>query len=112
MSNSQRIQQFCLSFPESTVAIQFGHPFYKWRAKPFCVFSDDEGDRLSIKVEMESQPVFLEDPRFHKTPYIGHRGWITLVLPAKPDWEEIEELIRGSYLFVSTPKPKAKKKQK
>jgi predicted DNA-binding protein (MmcQ/YjbR family) len=112
MSNLQRIQQFCLSFPDSKVVIQFGHPFYKWRDKPFCVVGDGNGESLSIKVEKESQPIFLEDPRFTKTPYIGNHGWVTLALPSKPDWEEIEELIRGSYLFVSTPKQKAKKKQK
>lgn len=112
MSNPQRIQQFCLSFPDTKVVLQFGYPFYKWRDKPFCVFSDENGENLSIKVEMEAQPIFLADPRFTKTPYIGHRGWVTLSLPPQPDWEEIEELIRGSYLFVSTTKPKAKKKQK
>ena len=112
MSNSNRIQHFCLAFPDSKVVIQFGHPFYKWRDKPFCVYSDEQGEQLSIKVEKESQPIFLADPRFHKTPYVGQHGWITLTLPAKPDWEEIEELIRGSYQLVSTPKPKAKKRQK
>lgn len=108
MSNLQRIERFCLSFPDTKVVIQFGHPFYKWRDKPFCIV----GETLSIKVEKQSQPVFLQDPRFTMTHYIGRHGWISLQLPAKPDWEEIEELIRGSYLLVSTPKPKAKKKQK
>ncbi|MBM3758682.1 MAG: MmcQ/YjbR family DNA-binding protein [Acidobacteria bacterium] len=112
MSNLKRIQQFCLSFPDTQVVIQFGHPFYKWRDKPFCIYTDDKGEDISIKVEKQSQSIFLEDPRFTKTPYIGNHGWITLSLSGKIDWEEIEELIRGSYEFVSAPKPKAKKKQK
>jgi len=108
----ERIRQISLSFPDTSEVIQFGHPFFKWLNKPFAIYSGDDGDRLSIKVEKESQPVFLADPRFSKTPYLGHHGWVSLALSNKPDWEEIEELIRGSYEFVSTPKQKAKNKQK
>jgi len=107
-----RIRAFCLSFPDSSEVIQFGHPFYKWRKKPFAVYSDDHGDQLSIKVEKQSQPIFLADPRFTKTPYIGNHGWVTLTLQATIDWEEVEELIRGSYRFVASPPRKAKNKQK
>ncbi len=112
MSNLARIRRFCLAFPDSIEAIQFGHPFFKWKDKPFCVYGDHEGEHISIKVEKQSQQVFLEDPRFTITPYIGRHGWITLALKGKLNWEEIEELIRGSYQFVSAGKPKAKKKQK
>jgi len=112
MSNLLRIQRFCLAFPASKEVIQFGHPFFKWRDKPFCVYSNDQGEELSIKVEKESQPIFLQDPRFKKTPYIGNHGWVTLSLKKPLNWEEIEELIEGSYHFVATSKSKAKKKQK
>lgn len=108
----QRIREFSLSFPHSTEVIQFGHPFFKWRSKPFAIFSDDTGHQLSIKVEKQSQQVFLQDPRFTFTSYIGRHGWVTLALAPPIDWEEVEELIRGSYLLVSQPPPKAKKKQK
>jgi predicted DNA-binding protein (MmcQ/YjbR family) len=101
-----RIRNFCLQFPDSKEVIQFGHPFFKWRDKPFAVLDDND---ISIKVEKESQPLFLEDPRFTKTPYIGNHGWITLSLSPPINWEEVEELIRGSYEFVST--KKAKKRQ-
>ena len=101
-----RIRNFCLQFPDSKEVIQFGHPFFKWRDKPFAVL--DEND-ISIKVEKESQPLFLEDPRFTKTPYIGNHGWINLSLNPPILWEEVEELIRGSYEFVAT--KKAKKRQ-
>ena len=56
-----RIRNFCLQFPDSKEVIQFGHPFFKWRDKPFAVSGEND---ISIKVEKESQPLFLEDPRF------------------------------------------------
>ncbi len=103
---ADRIREFCLQFPDTKEVIQFGHPFFKWRDKPFAVL--DQND-ISIKVEKEAQPLFLKDPRFTKTPYIGNHGWITLKLDAPIDWEEVEELILGSYKFVAA--KKAKKRQ-
>jgi predicted DNA-binding protein (MmcQ/YjbR family) len=114
MSNSSkllaRIRAFALGLPGAEERIQFGHPFFKVNGKPFAIYSDDTGEQLSVKFEKESQQVFLQDPRFTKTPYLGNHGWVTLTLPAKPDWEEVEELIRGSHEFVTT-KPKTKKKR-
>jgi predicted DNA-binding protein (MmcQ/YjbR family) len=47
---------------------------------------------------LDLQGVFLKDPRFYKTPYIGRKGWVSLKLRAAPlDWPEITELIKASY---------------
>lgn len=107
-----RIRAFCLNLPGTTEVLQFGHPFFKVRDKPFAIYSHQSGQKLSIKVEKQSQPIFLADPRFRKTPYLARHGWISLALPPSPDWEELEELIEGSYLFVQSSLKKAKKKQK
>ncbi len=104
---AERVRRFCLAFPDSAEVIQFGHPFFKWRGKPFTVLSDHENDLLSIKVEKEVQPIFLQDPRFTKTAYVGQHGWISIRLTSSLDWEEIEALIEGSYRLVSSKKQKA-----
>ena len=108
----RRIYDFCLSFPGTIVVLQFGHPFFKWKDKPFAIYSDEAGEKLSIKVEKQVQPLFLKDSRFEKTPYVGKHGWITLTLDADVNQEEIEELIRGSYELVSAKNKKAKKRQR
>ena len=107
-----RIRRFCLSFPEAAVVIQFGHPFFKWRTKPFAILSGETEDQLSIKVEKEVQPIFLADPRFTKTRYVGQHGWITMHLNSKLDWEEIEGLIGCSYQLVTSKKQRAKIRRK
>lgn len=102
----ERIRKIALSLPETVEVEQFGSPFFKFRKKPFAVFAEEGSAQLSVKVEKASQPIFLEDPRFFKTAYVGKHGWVTLRIAAKPDWEEIEELIRGSYAFVKNTKKK------
>lgn len=110
--SAERIRRFCLSFPEAAEVTQFGHPFFKWRAKPFTVLSGDAEEVFSIKVEKEVQPIFLQDPRFTKTAYIGQHGWVSMRLTGSLDWEEIEGLIEASYQLVSSKKQKANTRRK
>lgn len=107
----RQIRDFCLALPEATVVVQFGHPFYKWKDKPFAIYSDEDGEKLSIKLEKQIQPIFLEDLRFEKTPYVGRHGWVTLTLNSRVEMREVKELIRSSYEFVSVKKQKAKTRQ-
>jgi predicted DNA-binding protein (MmcQ/YjbR family) len=102
------IRGICLAWPGTREVEQFGHPWFKWKNKPFAIYTEDLSPDLSIKVEMEAQAVFLADERFFRTPYLGRRGWVTLRLEKPIDWEEVEELLRGSYELAQ----KAKKKQK
>ena len=109
---SERIRRFCLSFPEAEEVTQFGHPFFKWRGKPFTILSGELDGVVSIKVEKEVQPIFLQDPRFTKTAYVGQHGWVSMRLTGSLDWEEIEGLIEASYQLVSSKKQKANTRRK
>jgi predicted DNA-binding protein (MmcQ/YjbR family) len=77
----------------------------------FCVLDEYRGGTaIAVKVGIAAQGIFLEDPRFYRTPYIGKHGWISLRADstgpaAEIDWEEVEELIKGSYeLAARAPK--------
>lgn len=97
----ERIRRIIAPFPGVTEKWIFGHPTFRFKDRMFCVFHGEEGDSsLAFKVEMVNQPLFLEDPRFFKTPYIGHRGFVSLKLTARPDWKEIAELIEGGYRLI------------
>lgn len=109
---AERIRYFCLGFPDAADLTQFGHPFFKWQGKPFTVLSGEVDEVLSIKVEKDVQPIFLQDPRFTKTAYIGQHGWVSMRLTGSLDWEEIEGLIEASYQLVSSKKQKANTRRK
>jgi predicted DNA-binding protein (MmcQ/YjbR family) len=50
------------------------------------------------------QPVFLEDDRFYRTPYVGQHGWVSLRANTKLNWVEIRGLVEGSYQLVHVQK--------
>ena len=98
-----RLRKICSQLPDVTETVSFGHPTFQVRGKTFAVFEQYKGELgLALKVEKELQQVFLKDPRFYRTPYIGKHGWVTLRMEPKPlDWKEVREMIRGSYRLVS-----------
>ncbi len=37
-------------------------------------------------------------------PYVGHRGWLGVLLDVEVDWDEVEELVIDAYRLVAPPK--------
>ena len=94
-----KLRKICEGLPDSSEIVTFGHPAFQVAGKTFAVFEIYKGEfGLALKVEKELQQVFLKDPRFYLTPYIGKRGWVTLRMNGSPlDWKEVRELVKGSH---------------
>src|SRR5277367_903334 len=107
----KRLRKICLRLPAATEGITFGHPTFRVEKKMFAVLEEYKGELgICLKVGTLLQGIFLDDPRFFRTPYIGQHGWVTLrVYAARLNWKEIAELVKGSYLLVG---PKSPKKQR
>jgi predicted DNA-binding protein (MmcQ/YjbR family) len=96
-----RLRKICLALPGASETENFGHPFFRFKTKPFCIFLGAEDDpAIAIKVAKAEQGMFLEDSRFSRTPYIGRHGWVSLKAAGRLDWEEVEELVKSSYRLV------------
>jgi predicted DNA-binding protein (MmcQ/YjbR family) len=106
----QKLRAICLRLPAATEGVTFGHPTFRIDGKMFAVLEEYKGELgICVKVGTLLQGVFLDDPRFFRTPYIGKHGWVTLrVHAARLKWSEIRELVQGSYDLVA-PKKAAKK---
>jgi predicted DNA-binding protein (MmcQ/YjbR family) len=101
VANVNRVRKICLALPDSAETETFGHPTFRVAGKTYCVIENYKGEEaIAVKVGLPVQGVFLKDERFYKTPYIGNQGWVSL-RTAKPDWREIEELIKGSYRLMA-----------
>ena len=99
----KKLRKICLALPEAVETNNFGHEWFRIRKKPFCVFhGTKEAPAIAFKVAKTEQGIFLEDPRFYKTPYMGHNGWVSIHANGQLDWEEVEELVKGSYQLVSS----------
>jgi len=98
----QRLRKICLALEGAEETVTFGHPTFRVNGKTFCVLEEYKGELgICVKVEQELQRLFLDDPRFFRTPYIGRHGWVTLrVYATRLNWSEVKDLVKGSYLLV------------
>ncbi len=108
---ARTLRKICMALDGVVETNNFGHEWFRIKKKPFCVLhGKPEEPAIAFKVGLEEQGIFLEDPRFFKTPYSGHQGWVSLRVGENAVWEEIAELARGSHRLVAA-RQKSKKRQ-
>jgi phosphoribosylglycinamide formyltransferase-1 len=104
-----RLTEIALSLPEAKRKIHGSHAQFLVRKKTFAYFLDNHhGDGIVAvtgkvlpgdnKALAEAQP-----GRFYLPAYIASKGWVALRLDVgKIDWEEVRELLYGSYALVAS----------
>jgi hypothetical protein len=103
-----RLTRICGTLPEVTRTCHGSHATFLVRKKIFSYFlNDHHGDGI-VAVTCKVLPgdnvalAAAQPARFYLPPYIGPRGWIALRLDVgKIDWEEVSELVTGSYRLVA-----------
>lgn len=109
-----RVREVCLAFPEAHEKEAHGQPTFRARAM-FAVYGaqvkNPHGPMIRrqhsilVKADDADRPALEQDPRVFVPAYYGPGGWLGLDLDAAPvDWQEIAELVDGSYRLVSGPR--------
>jgi hypothetical protein len=103
-SRLARLTQICKDLPESRREAKGNHAAFLVRKKIFAYFlNDHHGDGI-VSVACKVLPgdntalVAAQPKRFYLPAYIGPRGWVALRLDTGAvDWDEVAELLAGSY---------------
>jgi hypothetical protein len=113
-----RLTKMCLELPEVTRWYNGQHAGFQVRKKNFAWFLDDHhGDgmvALNCKVIRGDNTALAaaQPERFYIPAYVGSKGWVGLRLDTgKIDWDEVTELVTGSYRLVAPKKLIAMVKQ-
>jgi hypothetical protein len=103
-----RLTKICLALPAATRDYNGQHAGFQVRKRTFAYFlNDHHGDGIvavTCKVlKGDNQVLTAANPeRFYIPAYIGSRGWVALRLDRGTiDWEEVSELVVGSYRMVA-----------
>ena len=106
-----RLIEIAQALPETTHMIHGAHAQFLVRKKTFAYFLNDHHGDGVISVTGKTLPgdnealVKAQPKRFYLPAYIGSRGWVALRLDVgKIDWDEVTELMRGSYALVAPKK--------
>jgi len=117
MPDVEWIRELCLSFPDVTEDMPWGDDLcFKVRGKIFTgmVLSDGRFPRITLKCASETFHELLEIEGISPAPYVGRYKWVMLANSNVLSANELESLIRQSYILVAAkaPKPKATRKTK
>jgi phosphoribosylglycinamide formyltransferase-1 len=100
-----------MALPEAARRDSGSHAAFLVRKKIFAYFlNDHHGDGI-VSVACKALPgdntalAAAQPARFYLPAYIGPRGWIALRLDrGKVDWDEVAELVVGSYRLIAPPR--------
>ena len=104
----RRLSRICPGLPVAERQDGDSHAAFLVRKRMFAYFLiNHHGDGIvsicARTLQGDGPALIAADPaRFYSPAYIGPRGWVGLRLDqGKIDWEEVRELIAGSYLMAA-----------
>jgi hypothetical protein len=107
----ERLRTVCLALPETSERPSHGAPsFFVRDKKCFLMLLDDHhGDgRFAIWCAAppgDQQLLVDADPqRFFVPPYVGHRGWLGVLLHQSVDWDELAGIVEDAFCAVAPPR--------
>ncbi len=103
-----RLTKICLALPEVTRWYNGQHAGFQVKKKNFAWFlNDHHGDGMvavTCKVIRGDNTALVaaQPDRFYMPAYVGSKGWVGLRLDVGAiDWDEVTELVTGSYGLVA-----------
>ncbi len=104
------MRRICLSLPNTKETLTWGRPHFRVGEKIFCGCGESKGlITIGLKTEPEESLVLMKLPGISKAAYSRpNDGWIAIDPAVFDDWDEIGQLLRGSYLLIA-PKRLARK---
>jgi predicted DNA-binding protein (MmcQ/YjbR family) len=104
-----KVKEICLSLPDTKLTMTWGSPHFRVGEKIFTGYGAEGGKAsMSFKLEMAHAQRILEDPRFSRAPYVGHKGWVSMDVSRVTDWDELRSLIQESYRLIAPKRSLAK----
>jgi hypothetical protein len=104
----ERLRSICLALPETSERLSHGAPsFFVRDKKCFVMLLDNHhGDgRFAIWCAAPSGNqellVHADEQRYFRPPYVGHRGWLGVMLHGRVDWDEIAGVVEDAFATVA-----------
>lgn len=99
----QKMKGICLSLPNTKETETWGKPHFRVGEKIFCGCGENQGaPRIGLKMEPDKSEIMMRVPGIEKAPYSRKGdGWVSIDPREFDDWEEIENLIVGSFCLIA-----------
>jgi hypothetical protein len=104
----ERARKICLALPEANEKISHGEPtWFAGTGKVFAMIDDHHHGAPHLSLWLPAPAGAQEalvgsgPERYFRPPYVGHRGWVGVVLDTRPDWRVVAGLVEEAYRHVA-----------
>jgi predicted DNA-binding protein (MmcQ/YjbR family) len=113
-----RLRRICLAIPGAVEKASHGEPtwFTGPRGKVFAMFDNHHHGGAHVSVYVPAPPgvqqglVASQPDRYWVPPYVGHKGWVAIILDTGPAWDEVASLVQAAFQFVAKRPPPASRR--
>jgi predicted DNA-binding protein (MmcQ/YjbR family) len=106
-----RLRAICMALPDAVEKVSHGEPtWFADKGRVFAMLDDHHHGAPHVSVWLpaplgEQETLVQRDSRrYFRPPYVGHQGWVGVVLDTKPDWRIVAELVEQAYRLVAHPR--------
>ena len=103
-----QVRTLCLALPEASERPSHGEAAFFFKEKKSFLNMDTYHHGASHYSAWVAAPLGAQDTlvrsdpeHFFVPPYVGHRGWVGVILDTEPDWDQIERVIADGYALVA-----------
>ena len=102
-----QVRTLCLGLPDVTERASHGRPAFFRGKRQFLHYMDrhhgDEHETIwcAAPEGMQEALVGGDSATFFRPPYVGHRGWLGVLLNDGVDWEGLAGIVEDAYETVA-----------
>jgi hypothetical protein len=103
----ERLREICGALPDTAEQLAWGEPTWRVGGKIFAQLDDHHHGSEHVSVWLpapdgaQASLIDADPDRFFRPPYVGHRGWIAVILDTKPDWDMVASLIAQAHALIA-----------
>jgi hypothetical protein len=107
-----RLRAICLAHEGAIEKLSHGEPtwFTGPKGKVFAMYDNHHHGAAHISVwvptvlELRDALVESEPARYFVPPYVGHKGWVAVVIDTAPDWNAVTQLVAEAFAMMQAPR--------
>ncbi len=103
----EQVRALCLALPDTIEVLAWGEPTWRVGGKQFAMFDTFHHGSPHLSVWLPAPPgaqaaLIDADPhRFWRPPYVGHRGWVAIVVDDEPPWDMVAALLADAHRLIA-----------
>jgi predicted DNA-binding protein (MmcQ/YjbR family) len=105
-----KLGAICLALPDTEMQMSWGEPTWRTSGKIFAQLDDHHHGAAHVSVWLpapdgaQAALIEAEPERIWRPPYVGHKGWIAVILDTDPDWGMVEALVTQAHGLIHKPR--------